>query len=69
MKQIILYLLDSPSGPSVAIKFEVVRLGLTCAYMNYSAREERLLGGSEGMPPRNILDFRFAEVFFGPIFE
>ena len=42
------------------MKFEVVRLGLTCACMNYNAREARVLVGSGGIhppppPPRNIL--------------
>ena len=31
---------------AVAMTFEVVRLGLTCACMNYSASEVRVLGGS-----------------------
>ena len=35
----------------VAVKFEVIRSVLTCACMNYSAREARLLMGSGGMSP------------------
>ena len=45
------------------MKFEVVQLGLTCACMNDSVCKVRLLGGSGGMPPRKILDFRPSEVF------
>ena len=33
------------------MKFQVVRLGLTCACMNYSTCISHLLEGSEGIPP------------------
>ena len=51
------------------MKFEVVWLGLTCTCMNYNAREARVLGGSGGMPPRKILDFKPSEVVSNAIFE
>ena len=45
------------------MKFEVVRLGLTCAC------EAHVLRGSGGMPPRKILYFQPSEVVFNAIFE
>ena len=48
------------------MKYEVVRLGLMCACMNCSMH---LLGGSRGMPPKKILDFRLSEVVSDAIFE
>ena len=39
------------------MKFEMVWLGLTCACVNYSAREARLLGGSG-----DYLDYRPFEI-------
>ena len=51
---------------TVAVEFEVVQLGLTCAGINYSAREARLLGGSGG---RKSLGFRPSEVVSDAIFE
>ena len=50
------------------MEFEVVRLGLTWACINYSAREARLLGVSGGRPPRKIWDFRHSEVVCDAIF-
>ena len=41
-----------------AMKFEVVPLGLTCACMNYNAREARVLGGSWGMLPQENVGFQ-----------
>ena len=54
---------------AVAMKFEVVRLGLTCACMNYSACDVCLLGGSGGMPPTKMLNFRPSEVVSDVIVE
>ena len=51
------------------MKFEVVRLGLTCACMNYSACDVCLLGGSGGMPPTKMLNFRPSEVVSDVIVE
>ena len=51
------------------MKFEVVRLDLTCACMNYSALLAHVLEGSGGMPPRKIVDFRPTEVLSDAIFE
>ena len=44
------------------MKFEVVRLGLVCACMNYSVREARLLGSLGACHPRKSLVFRPSEV-------
>ena len=49
--------------------FEVVRLGLTHAYLNYSVGEVRQLGGSGDMLPQEYLDFRPSEVVSDVIFE
>ena len=40
------------------MKYEVVQLGLTCACMNYSMYEARILGGSGGHAPQENFEFQ-----------